>query len=57
MQLVTGTVDYRGFGDIDLVIEAVFEDLELKRSVLQDVEGVTKDNAIFASNTSSIPIA
>ena len=57
MQLVTGTVDYRGFGDIDLVIEAVFEDLELKRSVLQDVEGVTKDNAIFASNTSSIPIS
>jgi 3-hydroxyacyl-CoA dehydrogenase/enoyl-CoA hydratase/3-hydroxybutyryl-CoA epimerase len=57
MHLVTGTADYRGFGDVDLVIEAVFEDLGLKRSVLQDVEGVTKDDAIFASNTSSIPIS
>ncbi len=56
MQKVTGSVDYRGFADVDLVIEAVFEDLELKHSVLQDVEGVVRDDAIFASNTSSIPI-
>jgi 3-hydroxyacyl-CoA dehydrogenase/enoyl-CoA hydratase/3-hydroxybutyryl-CoA epimerase len=56
MQQVTGAIDYRGFADVDLVIEAVFEDLELKHSVLQDVEGVTPSHAIFASNTSSIPI-
>jgi 3-hydroxyacyl-CoA dehydrogenase/enoyl-CoA hydratase/3-hydroxybutyryl-CoA epimerase len=56
MHLVTGTTDYSGFADVDLVIEAVFEDLELKRSVLQDVEGITGDDTIFASNTSSIPI-
>jgi len=56
MHLVTGTTVYSGFGDIDLVIEAVFEDLELKRSVLRDVEGATGKDTIFASNTSSIPI-
>jgi len=57
VQLVTGSTDYKGFGDVDIVIEAVFEDLDLKRSVLQDVEAVTRKDAIFASNTSSIPIA
>lgn len=57
MQLVTATGDYSGFADADLVIEAVFEDLDLKRSVLGDLEAVTGDNTIFASNTSAIPIA
>ncbi len=57
MQLVTGSTTYAGFGDVDLVIEAVFEDLSLKHSVLQDVEGVIGAEAIFASNTSSIPIS
>jgi 3-hydroxyacyl-CoA dehydrogenase/enoyl-CoA hydratase/3-hydroxybutyryl-CoA epimerase len=57
MHLVTGTTDYRGFADVDLVIEAVFEDLSLKRSVLQDVEAATGGDTIFASNTSSIPIS
>ncbi|MDJ0959271.1 MAG: fatty acid oxidation complex subunit alpha FadJ [Acidimicrobiia bacterium] len=56
MQLVTATTDYRGFADVDLVIEAVFEDLDLKQSVLRDVEAATPEHAIFASNTSSIPI-
>ena len=57
MSLVTGTTDYGGFGDVDLVIEAVFEDLELKQAVLEKTEAATGDNAIFASNTSSIPIS
>ncbi len=56
-QLITGTVDWSGFHDADVVIEAVFEDLELKRAVLAEVEAVTGDDTIFASNTSSIPIA
>jgi 3-hydroxyacyl-CoA dehydrogenase/enoyl-CoA hydratase/3-hydroxybutyryl-CoA epimerase len=56
MSLVTGTTDYRGYGDVDLVIEAVFEDLELKQSVLRKTEEVTGESTIFASNTSSIPI-
>ena len=56
MHLVTGSTDYAGFGDADLVIEAVFEDLTLKQSVLRDVEAATGKGTIFASNTSSIPI-
>jgi 3-hydroxyacyl-CoA dehydrogenase/enoyl-CoA hydratase/3-hydroxybutyryl-CoA epimerase len=56
MHLVTGTTVYSGFSDVDLVIEAVFEDLELKQSVLRDVEAATGKETIFASNTSSIPI-
>jgi 3-hydroxyacyl-CoA dehydrogenase / enoyl-CoA hydratase / 3-hydroxybutyryl-CoA epimerase len=54
--LLSGGADYRGFGRADLVIEAVFEDLELKRQVLAEVEGVARPDAIFASNTSTIPI-
>jgi 3-hydroxyacyl-CoA dehydrogenase/enoyl-CoA hydratase/3-hydroxybutyryl-CoA epimerase len=57
MHQVTATVDYSGFEHLDLVIEAVFEDLGLKQQILQDVEAATKEDAIFASNTSSIPIA
>lgn len=55
--LVTGTTDYSGFGNVDLVVEAVFEDLELKQKVVREVEAVAPRHAIFASNTSSIPIA
>jgi 3-hydroxyacyl-CoA dehydrogenase/enoyl-CoA hydratase/3-hydroxybutyryl-CoA epimerase len=54
--LLSGGADYRGFARADLVIEAVFEDLELKRSVLAEVEAVTSPETIFASNTSTIPI-
>ena len=54
--LLSGGDDYRGFARADLVIEAVFEDLELKRRVLAEVEAVTRPETIFASNTSTIPI-
>ncbi|MBM7118032.1 fatty acid oxidation complex subunit alpha FadJ [Archangium primigenium] len=54
--LVTGGTDYAGFKSVDVVIEAVFEDLALKRRILGEVEAVTRDDTIFASNTSSIPI-
>jgi 3-hydroxyacyl-CoA dehydrogenase/enoyl-CoA hydratase/3-hydroxybutyryl-CoA epimerase len=54
--LISGSADYRGFARADLVIEAVFEDLETKRRVLAEVEAVTRPEAIFASNTSTIPI-
>ena len=53
---VSPTLDYSGFGRADLVIEAVFEDLTLKRQVLHETEAATRDECIFASNTSSIPI-
>ena len=57
MHLATGTTDWSGFGNVDLVIEAVFEDLELKRTMVEQVEAVTGDTTIFASNASSIPIS
>jgi 3-hydroxyacyl-CoA dehydrogenase/enoyl-CoA hydratase/3-hydroxybutyryl-CoA epimerase len=57
MALVGGTTDYSGFGNVDLVVEAVFEDLELKQQVLREAEEVLPSDAIYASNTSTIPIA
>ncbi|HEX6628156.1 MAG TPA: fatty acid oxidation complex subunit alpha FadJ, partial [Gemmatimonadaceae bacterium] len=57
MALVGGTVDYSGFGNVDLVIEAVFEDLSVKHQVLRETEAAIKPTAIFATNTSTIPIA
>jgi 3-hydroxyacyl-CoA dehydrogenase/enoyl-CoA hydratase/3-hydroxybutyryl-CoA epimerase len=55
--LVSGGVDFSGFRHAHLVIEAVFEDLEVKRSVLREVEAVADAETIFASNTSTIPIS
>jgi 3-hydroxyacyl-CoA dehydrogenase / enoyl-CoA hydratase / 3-hydroxybutyryl-CoA epimerase len=54
--LLSGGADYAGFSRADLVIEAVFEELELKRRVLMEVEAATRPDTIFASNTSTIPI-
>lgn len=55
-QLASGSTAFDGWKTVDFAIEAVFEDLELKRRVLAEFEGVTRDDAIFASNTSSLPI-
>jgi 3-hydroxyacyl-CoA dehydrogenase/enoyl-CoA hydratase/3-hydroxybutyryl-CoA epimerase len=57
MLSVSGTTDYTGFGNADLVIEAVFEDLQVKHQVLREIEAVVPPRAIIASNTSTIPIA
>ena len=57
LALISGGVDYSGFRHADLVIEAVFEDLEVKRGVLREVEALARPGCIFASNTSTIPIA
>jgi 3-hydroxyacyl-CoA dehydrogenase / enoyl-CoA hydratase / 3-hydroxybutyryl-CoA epimerase len=54
--LLSGSADYSGFRRADLVIEAVYEDLALKRAVLGDIEAVARPDTIFASNTSTIPI-
>jgi len=53
---ITGTIDYSGFDDVDIVVEAVYEDLPLKQKMVADVELHCKETAIFASNTSSLPI-
>lgn len=56
MAQVTPSTDYSGFSDAELVIEAVFEDLSLKRAILNDIERAGHPEAIFASNTSSLPL-
>jgi 3-hydroxyacyl-CoA dehydrogenase/enoyl-CoA hydratase/3-hydroxybutyryl-CoA epimerase len=56
MALTGGTTEYTGFGNVDIVIEAVFEDLDLKHRVLREVESLLPDDAVYASNTSTIPI-
>ncbi|HEX6179255.1 MAG TPA: 3-hydroxyacyl-CoA dehydrogenase NAD-binding domain-containing protein [Thermoanaerobaculia bacterium] len=53
---ITGTTDWTGFSRADMVIEAVIEKLDVKRQVLADFEALSKPEAIFASNTSTIPI-
>ncbi|HET8645947.1 MAG TPA: enoyl-CoA hydratase-related protein, partial [Vicinamibacteria bacterium] len=50
MDLLSVSTDYSGFRRADLVIEAVFEDIDLKRQVLAEVEGATLDECVFASN-------
>jgi 3-hydroxyacyl-CoA dehydrogenase / enoyl-CoA hydratase / 3-hydroxybutyryl-CoA epimerase len=50
------TLEYEAFRHLDFVIEAVFEDLDVKRQVIREVEAATPPSAIFASNTSTIPI-
>ena len=55
MRLVTATTDWSGFADVDVVIEAVFEDLALKQEMLRQFEAVNA-RGIFATNTSSIPV-
>ncbi len=56
MARVTASTDYSGFSKVDLVIEAVFESIELKHQIFTDVEKHCRRNTIFATNTSSIPI-
>lgn len=50
------TLSLTDFADCDLVIEAVFEDLEVKRDVLTQIESVVRGDAVIASNTSSLSI-
>ena len=57
MSLITGTTDYSGFHDVDIVVEAVFEDLALKQQMVADIEQHCTEHTVFASNTSSLPIA
>jgi 3-hydroxyacyl-CoA dehydrogenase / enoyl-CoA hydratase / 3-hydroxybutyryl-CoA epimerase len=55
-QRVSGSTTYAGFGRCDLVIEAVFEQLETKRAVVAELEAVLRPDAVIASNTSALPI-
>src|SRR4051795_2802489 len=53
---ITGTTSYEGFGDVDFVIEAVPERMEIKQAVFAELDEATPGHAILASNTSSLSI-
>ncbi|MFP2506943.1 fatty acid oxidation complex subunit alpha FadJ [Buttiauxella gaviniae] len=57
MARISGGTDYHGFHNRDIVVEAVFEDLALKQKMVADIEHNAAPHTIFASNTSSLPIA
>jgi 3-hydroxyacyl-CoA dehydrogenase len=54
---ITGTTEYEGFGEVDLVIEAVPERMEVKQAVFGELDALTPGTAILASNTSSLSIS
>jgi enoyl-CoA hydratase / 3-hydroxyacyl-CoA dehydrogenase len=53
---IHGTTTYEGFGDVDFVIEAVPEQMEIKQAVFAELDAATPGHAILASNTSSLSI-
>ncbi len=53
---IEGTTSYAGFGDVDFVIEAVPERMEIKQAVFAELDAATPGHAILASNTSSLSI-
>lgn len=55
-ELITGSLDFETARDAPLVVEAVFEDLDLKRTVLRQIDAVVSAEAIIASNTSSLSL-
>jgi enoyl-CoA hydratase / 3-hydroxyacyl-CoA dehydrogenase len=54
--LIAGTTSYAEFGDVDLVVEAVPERMEIKQAVFAELDAATPGHAILASNTSSLSI-
>jgi len=54
---VEATTEYRGFGGVDVVVEAVFEDVELKHRVIREIEEHSGPDSVLGTNTSTIPIA
>jgi len=53
---INGTTSYQDFADCDLVIEAITENLDLKIQMWKELDGIVKDGAIFATNTSSLSV-
>jgi 3-hydroxyacyl-CoA dehydrogenase len=54
LAMITPTLDYASLRDVDLAIEAVFENMEVKRKVFETLDGVIRQGAILASNTSAL---
>ena len=56
MALITGSTDKQDFADCDLVIEAVFENMELKKSIFAELDHICRPGAIMATNTSALDV-
>ncbi|HJU42003.1 MAG TPA: 3-hydroxyacyl-CoA dehydrogenase NAD-binding domain-containing protein, partial [Vicinamibacterales bacterium] len=56
MALITPTTSYDGFENVDIVVEAAFEDMNLKKQIFADLGRITKPSCILASNTSTLDI-
>ncbi|MCZ2134928.1 MAG: enoyl-CoA hydratase/isomerase family protein [Burkholderiales bacterium] len=56
MALLSGTLDYAALKDCDLIVEAVFEDIDVKHRVFTQLDAVAKPGAILASNTSTLDV-
>src|ERR671918_742864 len=53
---IQGTLNYSDLADCDLVIEAITEDLGLKLEMWRELDGIVKDGAVLATNTSSLAV-
>lgn len=53
---ISSTTDHKTFADCDLVIEAVYEDRKVKQEIIARIAPLLRDDAVFASNTSTLPI-
>ncbi|MDG1695421.1 MAG: 3-hydroxyacyl-CoA dehydrogenase NAD-binding domain-containing protein [Ilumatobacter sp.] len=56
MSLITGSISKQAFADCDMVIEAVFEDMELKKTIFKELDEICKPGALLASNTSALDV-
>ncbi|MCE3011257.1 MAG: 3-hydroxyacyl-CoA dehydrogenase NAD-binding domain-containing protein [Proteobacteria bacterium] len=56
MSLVSGTTDYSGFGNMDVVVEAIVENMDIKKKVIAETAGQMRKDAIIATNTSSLSV-
>lgn len=57
MDRLSGTVDYTGFSQTDLIIEAIIENMDVKHKVLQELESSIPDSVVIGSNTSSLSVS
>ena len=56
MGLITGTTDWNAVGDADMIIEAVFEEMPIKKEVFAKLDGLAKTDAVLATNTSTLDV-
>ena len=56
LALITPVLTYDGFGEADIIVEAVFEDMKLKQQIFAEIDAIANPDAILASNTSTLNI-